>query len=68
MYLKGDIMLKKYELKIYYDTDTHEILELKESFTDCDICVMIIEDKEVEVPEEMQKEMRKIDGEEIGIC
>ncbi len=61
-------MLKKYELMIYYDTDSQEIIELKESFSDCDVCVMIVDDKEVEIPEEMQKEMRKIDIGDIGVC
>tara|TARA_R100000458_G_C8078982_1_gene114555 strand:+ start:245 stop:427 length:183 start_codon:yes stop_codon:yes gene_type:complete len=60
--------MKKYELKIYYDPETQEILELKESFSDCDKCVMYVNDEEVEIPEDMQEEMRKIDVSEIGVC
>ena len=61
-------MLKKYELLIYYDTESQEIIELRESFTDCDLCVMIVDGEEVEIPEEMQKEMRKIDIGDVGVC
>ena len=50
VYLKGEILVKKYILKIYYDSDTQEILHLSEQFSDEDVCKLVIDNEEHEIP------------------
>ena len=59
--------LKKYELKIYYDTCSDKILHLSERFTDCDEYKLIIDDKEIAVPGDMQDYISNLDLDDIGV-
>tara|TARA_R100000781_G_scaffold114439_1_gene85240 strand:+ start:63 stop:251 length:189 start_codon:yes stop_codon:yes gene_type:complete len=59
--------LKKYELQIFYDPDTDEIVHLSERFTDCDEWRMLVDDVEVAIPEEMQEYIKNLDLDDIGV-
>ena len=59
--------LKKYVLQIFYDTDTDEIVHLSERFSDCDEYKMLVDDKEVEIPKEMQDYIKDLDLDDIGL-
>lgn len=60
-------MLKKYVLKIYYDDETHEIEHLSEQFSDCDEYKMMVDDKIIDIPEDMQEYLSKVNSDDIGI-
>tara|TARA_R100000458_G_scaffold49788_1_gene49587 strand:- start:376 stop:564 length:189 start_codon:yes stop_codon:yes gene_type:complete len=59
--------LKKYELHIFYDPDTDEIVHLSEKFSDCDEYRMLVDDEEVEIPKEMQEYIKNLDLDDIGV-
>ena len=68
VYPKGENMsLKKYVLKIYYDSKTDEIEHLSERFSDCDKYRLVIDDIEVDIPEDMQDYIDDIDLGDIGV-
>ena len=60
-------MLKKYVLKIYYNDETHEIEHLSEQFSDCDEYKMMVDDKIIDIPEDMQEYLSKVNSDDIGI-
>jgi len=60
-------MIKKYVLKIYYNTDTEEITHLSEQFSDCDEYRLVVNDEEVTIPEDMQECLSKVNSDEIGV-
>ena len=60
-------MLKKYELKIYYDTSNDEIVHLSEHFTDCDEYKLVVNDEEITIPRDMQDCLNKINSDDIGV-
>lgn len=67
MYLSEVEMVKKYVLKIYYNTDTEEIIRLSEQFSDCDEYKLMVDDEEITIPEEMQECLSKVNSDEIGV-
>ena len=68
MYPKGGFMsLKKYELRVFYDPDTDEILHLSERFTDCDEYKLLVDDKEVDIPNDMQEYIKDLDLDDVGV-
>ena len=60
-------MKKEYTLKIIYDPKNDEIEHLSEQFSDCDEYKMVVDDKVVDIPEEMQEYLLKVDSDDIGI-
>ena len=60
-------MEKKYILKIYYNTITGEISHLSERFSDCDEYRLVVDDKEVSIPEDMQEYLSKVNSCDIGV-
>ena len=61
-------MKKEYVLRIVYDTETQEIEHLSESFSDEDKLHMVVDDKEVEISEELRELLEKMDSYIIGLC
>ena len=59
--------LKKYVLKIYYDPETDKIKHLSEEFSDCDIYKLVVDDVELDMPEEMQEYISNLDLDDIGV-
>jgi len=59
--------LKKYVLKVYYDPETDEIMHLSERFSDCDEYRLIVDDKEVAMPEDMRDYIEDLDLDDIGV-
>ena len=59
--------LKKYVLKIFYDPITDEIMHLSEQFSDCDQYKLIVNDEEIDVPEEMQEYLEDLDLDDMGV-
>ena len=59
--------LKKYELVVYYDTESEEVVHLSEYFSDCDEYKMIINNKEITVPSDMQDYISKLDLDDMGV-
>ena len=60
-------MVKKYILRIYYNTVTDEIVELSEQFSDCDEYRLVVNNKELEVPEEMKKYLNDMLNDDIAV-
>ena len=65
---EGIMALKKYVLRIYYDPEQNEIVELSESFSDKDEYKIVIDGNELDLPEEMQEYLEGINIYDIGIC
>tara|TARA_R100000152_G_C6753569_1_gene177331 strand:+ start:902 stop:1090 length:189 start_codon:yes stop_codon:yes gene_type:complete len=59
--------IKKYNLKIIYDTKTGDIEHLSEDFSDLDILNFEIDGKSVAVPKELQEMIQEICEDELGI-
>ena len=59
--------IKKYELRIFYNTDTDEIVHLSERFTDCDEYKLLVDNIEVDIPEDMQEYIRDLDLDDVGV-
>lgn len=59
--------IKKYILQIFYDPKKGEIVHLSEAFSDADEYKIVIDDEEVDVPEEMEKYLDIIGNTDIGV-
>ena len=52
---------------VYYDTESEEVVHLSEYFSDCDEYKMVINDKEITVPSDMQDYISKLDLDDMGV-
>ena len=59
--------LKKYVLKVFYEPDTDEIVHLSESFSDCDEYKLVVDDREISIPRDMQDYIRDLDLDDVGV-
>jgi len=59
--------IKKYILQIFYDPKKGEIVHLSEAFSDADEYKIVVDDEEVDVPEEMEKYLDIIGNTDIGV-
>ena len=59
--------IKKYSLRIKYDSSTGEITHLSESFSDLDRVTFEVDGVMIDVPEEMQIMINKIAEDNLGV-
>tara|TARA_R100000234_G_scaffold36847_1_gene21839 strand:- start:11676 stop:11864 length:189 start_codon:yes stop_codon:yes gene_type:complete len=59
--------IKKYVLRVYYDSTKGEIVHLSEQFSDEDEYKLIVDDEELDIPSEMQDFLNVINSDDIGV-
>tara|TARA_R110002020_G_scaffold39561_1_gene117429 strand:- start:315 stop:503 length:189 start_codon:yes stop_codon:yes gene_type:complete len=59
--------IKKYVLRVYYDSTKGEIVHLSEQFSDEDEYKLIVDDEELEMPSEMKEFLNVINSDDIGV-
>tara|TARA_R100000781_G_scaffold74640_1_gene46474 strand:+ start:834 stop:1022 length:189 start_codon:yes stop_codon:yes gene_type:complete len=59
--------IKKYVLRVYYDSTKGEIVHLSEQFSDEDEYKLIVDDEELDIPSDMQEFLNVINSDDIGV-
>ena len=65
--MSKDSKVKVYTLRIVLEADSDELLHLEESFTSEDILRFSVGDKEFEVSEELEKALRDLGSNILGL-
>ena len=59
--------IKKYVLRVYYDSTKGEIVHLSEQFSDEDEYKLIVDDEELDIPSDKQEFLNVINSDDIGV-